>query len=152
MRPRRRRRSSRAFFSVQPGDHQVGAGGDDARADRRDLRGALALAEDHLGHAAAERAMLVDLGEAEILEGQMAQALERRGGAKPAGRDLLQEPAQTLLGHRKCSWVIAGSPRACSVSSGRAGVIRISRTARASARTTVSVASPALSCSPGRGI
>src|ERR1700677_593479 len=98
------------LLRLEAGDHQVGAGGEDARADRRDLRGAFALAEDHLRYAAAERAMLVDFGEAEILEGQVAQALERRGSAHAAGRDLLQEPAQTLLAHRKHSWVIAGAP------------------------------------------
>ena len=84
MRPRRRRRNSRAFFVLQAGDHKVGAGGDDARADSGDLRGAFALAEDHFRHAAAERAMLVHLGEAEVLEGQMAQALERSSGAEAA--------------------------------------------------------------------
>ena len=97
------------FFQLQAGDHQVGTGREDARADRRDLRGALALAEDHFRHAAAQRAMLVDLGEAEILEGQMAQALERRRRVQPARRDLLQELAQTLLSHGECSRVMANA-------------------------------------------
>jgi hypothetical protein len=37
----------------------------------------------------------------------VAQALERRGSVKLARRDLLQEPTQTVLRHRKRSWVIA---------------------------------------------
>ena len=72
------------LFLLQSGDHQVGAGGDDTRADRSYLRGAFALAEDHLRHAAAERAMLVDLGEAKVFKGQVAQALKRDSGAKAA--------------------------------------------------------------------
>ena len=49
--------------------------------------------------------MLIDLGEAEILEGHVAHAFEGGGGVKPARRDLFQQLAQTLLGHRNCSQV-----------------------------------------------
>ena len=48
----------------------------------------LALAEDHLGLALAERAVVVDAGEVEIFERQVAQPLERGAGRQTTGRDL----------------------------------------------------------------
>jgi hypothetical protein len=33
------------------------------------------LGEDHLGHALSEGAMMIELGETEVLEGQVAEAL-----------------------------------------------------------------------------
>ena len=39
------------------------------------LSGSLALAENHLGHALAEGTMVVDLGEAEVFEREMAETL-----------------------------------------------------------------------------
>jgi hypothetical protein len=39
------------------------------------LVGRFALREDHLGHALAEGAMMIELGETEVLEGQVAEAL-----------------------------------------------------------------------------
>ncbi len=41
--------------------------------------GGLAGGEDHLGHAGAQGAMMIDLGEAEIFKRQVFQALESIG-------------------------------------------------------------------------
>ena len=46
-------------------------------AMRGDLLDGLALAEDHLGHALAEGAVVIDGGEAEVAEGELPQRLER---------------------------------------------------------------------------
>ena len=41
------------------------------------LRRALAGGEDHLRHAGAQRAMMIELGKADVFKGQVAQAVER---------------------------------------------------------------------------
>ena len=40
----------------------------------RQLRRRLALSKDHLGHADPQRAVMIDFGEAEVLEGHVAEA------------------------------------------------------------------------------
>ncbi len=40
------------------------------------LRGGLARGKDHLRHAGAQRAVMIELGEAKVLEGQIAQAVQ----------------------------------------------------------------------------
>ncbi len=67
-----------------------GAGGEDVAAvfgeagkNSGDLRRRLAFAENDFGHADAQGAVMIDLGEAEIFEGQMTQA---RNGV--VGREL----------------------------------------------------------------
>ena len=50
----------------------------------RHLRGGLACGEDHLRHAGAQGAMMVELGEAEIFKRQIAQALQGFGDAGAA--------------------------------------------------------------------
>jgi hypothetical protein len=51
---------------------------DDGARDAEDLLGRLAFAEDDLGHALTERAMMIDHGVAEIAVGEVAQLAERR--------------------------------------------------------------------------
>ena len=51
--------------------------------DRHDLLGSLAGAEHRLGEAASQCAMVVDLGEAEVLVGERRQAARRLVGAHP---------------------------------------------------------------------
>ena len=45
-----------------------------AREDQSYLRRCLPLPEYDLGHAGTQRAMMINLGEPQILEGEMAQA------------------------------------------------------------------------------
>ena len=66
---------------VEAGDDQVLSGLDHALADRGDLLRGLAFAKHHFGNSAAELAMEIDLGKAEVGKGQMAQARNA-----PAGR------------------------------------------------------------------
>jgi hypothetical protein len=60
---------------VEPRDHEIGFVGDDPLADRNNLRCGLALTKDHFGQPAPQRTMMIDLCEAQILEGQIAQLL-----------------------------------------------------------------------------
>ena len=55
-----------------------------------DLPGRLALAENDFGHAVAESAVVVDVGEAEVLERKMAQALDGGIGGKLRARTSLK--------------------------------------------------------------
>ncbi len=59
----------------------------------RHLRGSLAFSKDNFGHAGAQGAMMVDLGEAEVFERQMAQARDRVIGRELALAHLLEELA-----------------------------------------------------------
>jgi hypothetical protein len=40
------------------------------------LRGGLSGSEDHLGHACAQGAVMIELGESDIFEGQVAETVE----------------------------------------------------------------------------
>ena len=55
--------------------HVAGVGRE-AAEDVRHLLRRFALGKDHLGHALAQGAMMVDLGETEVLKGQVTQALD----------------------------------------------------------------------------
>ena len=59
--------------------------------DRHHLLRRLALAEDGLGHAVAERAVQIHAGEAQVLDGQRAEPGQRLIGRHRAGRDRLQQ-------------------------------------------------------------
>jgi hypothetical protein len=65
-----------------------------AAEDFRDLPRRLSLAEDHLRHALAEGAMVVDFGKAEVLKGQVAQALDGFIGRQFPLSHLLKQLAQ----------------------------------------------------------
>jgi hypothetical protein len=64
------------------------------RENLRHLSGRFALAENHLGHALAQGAVMVDLGEAQVLEGEMAEALDGFVGRELFGADLFEEAGQ----------------------------------------------------------
>ena len=62
-------------------DQERMAGRDDALGNRGDLLGSLSGAENHLGKALSNAAMVVDPGESEVLEGGLAQILKEFGPA-----------------------------------------------------------------------
>jgi len=68
-----------------------------AFGDGDDLRASLALGEDDFGNSLAKRAMMVDLGEAEVLVGKPPQELERRGNRAPAAADVVEQLRKPLL-------------------------------------------------------
>ena len=85
------------------------AGGDDARGDRGNLFGRLALAEHHFGKALAGVPVLVDAGETQVLVRSLAQKLKELARAPPqvsvaAGADLVEQGAQLLAVHRANGW------------------------------------------------
>ena len=66
----------------------------DLGGDRRDLLGRLALAEDDLGHALAQRAVVIDGREAEVAERQALELGHRVTDGDVAGADALEELTQ----------------------------------------------------------
>jgi hypothetical protein len=54
------------------------------------LLGRFALAEDHFGHALPEGSVVVDLGEAEVFEGQVTEAGDGLVGGDPLRSDLIE--------------------------------------------------------------
>ena len=89
-----------ALARIEARDEHVLPGARQLLGDRRDLLGGLALAEDHLGHAGAERAVVIDGREPEIAERQLAQlgsALRRWRGSPRADR--FQERLDALYVH-----------------------------------------------------
>jgi len=78
------------FFGRARGEDVAFVGGQSCE-DFGYLRGGLAFAEDHFGHALAEGAVVVELGEAEVFEGEMAQALDGLVGGQFALADLVEE-------------------------------------------------------------
>src|SRR5260370_13055546 len=87
------------FVFVKASDYQVVAGSEHALSDRSELRRGLTLAENNFRHAAAKAPVAVDLREAEILERQLAEDFERRKRSHPAGRNLVQQIADSPFSH-----------------------------------------------------
>jgi len=81
------------FFGGSCGQHVAAVGGE-AGEDVGYLAGRFALGEDHLGHALAQGAMMVELGETQVLEGQVAQALYGFVGGEALFSDLVEQLAQ----------------------------------------------------------
>src|ERR1700679_677777 len=131
------------FHGVEPRYHQIGFAGRDPLADRDNLGCRFTLTENDFRQSASNRSMMIDEREAQILEGQIAQLIQRLIRADLAIGNLLQQLADFRFGHWR---------RGCSGRSGRLRWSVTSRTARASLRATEIVTSPALSCSPGLGI
>ncbi len=83
----------------QRGHHRrLGAGGEHVVVRLRQpphdgdhLLRRLALTEDGLGHALAQRAVQIHAGEAQVLDGQRAEPGQRLLGSERAGRDGLQQ-------------------------------------------------------------
>jgi hypothetical protein len=61
------------------------------RENLRHLGGSLALAENHFGHALAEGAVMINFGEAEVFEREMAQTGYRFVGCELFGADIFEE-------------------------------------------------------------
>ena len=64
--------------------------------DGRHLRRSLSLPENHFRHPIAQRAMVIHLGESQVLEWQMPQAFNSLIGRKPAPADLLEKFADGI--------------------------------------------------------
>ena len=88
------------------GQH-VAAGLGHAGKDRGHLLGGFARGKDHLRHSRAQRAVMVELGEAYVLEGQVAQAVERGGDFGLAGCNLLQQRFYAGAIHQSFSFAAA---------------------------------------------
>ncbi len=73
----------------------------EAARDLDDLFRRLACAENHFGKAGAQGAVMIDLGEAEVVERQRAQLIERGIGAERAGAHLAQQVFQALGVHTR---------------------------------------------------
>ena len=72
-------------FRAGSRDQQVGRAPCQLARDLDDLRGRLTRPENHFRHALPEGAVMIDLGEAQILEGHVPHALDRginAGGAR----------------------------------------------------------------------
>jgi len=81
------------FFGGARSQHVAAVGGE-AGEDFGYLAGRFALGEDHLGHALAQGAMMVELGETQVLEGQVTEALHGFVGGKALLSDLIEELAK----------------------------------------------------------
>ena len=68
--------------------------------DRHDLIGRFPGTEHRLGPAGAERAVMVDLGEAEVLVGQRGQPRRRALHVEPTGADVVEQARESLFIHR----------------------------------------------------
>jgi hypothetical protein len=84
-------------IGVYAGNEQTAGAFDEAFGDGDDLLRRLSLAEDDLGQGGAEGAMMVDLGKAEVLVGQVPEPVESAFDVGPAGRDGFKEGAEGLL-------------------------------------------------------
>jgi hypothetical protein len=81
------------FFGGSRGQHVAAVGGE-ADEDVGYLGWRFARGEDHLGHALAQGAMVVEFGETEVLKGQVTQALDGVVGREALFLDLVEELAQ----------------------------------------------------------
>ncbi len=70
------RRNGLERAPIRAGDEQAVAGGDDALGDRGDLFRRLPRPKNDLRASLPQRAMVVDAGEAQILERRLAQKLK----------------------------------------------------------------------------
>ena len=78
-------------IDVGTGDQEALAAGSEAFGDDGDLLGSLAETEDDLGEAGAERAVMVERGEAHVLIGEVAQASESVVYGEGAAFERLQQ-------------------------------------------------------------
>src|ERR1019366_910330 len=87
------------LFLGGAGCQHVAAVGGEAGEDVRYLAGRFALGKDHLGHALAQGAVVVELGETEVLKGQVTEALDGVVGGETLFSNLLEEMAKGLGVH-----------------------------------------------------
>jgi hypothetical protein len=81
------------------GDQHVGGTGQEFIRDRNDVIDGFAQAEDYLGHAVAQGAVVVYLGETDVFEGEMAKFGEGCVGIDGAGAHFVQEFAELIFIH-----------------------------------------------------
>jgi hypothetical protein len=74
----------------------------DRLGDRRDVAGALALAENHLRKTLPQRPVMVDLGEAQVFEGHVAQPRQRFSDRHRSAPHTFKKFFQPLRVHGKC--------------------------------------------------
>ena len=79
--------------------------------DPHHLIGRLALGEDHFGHAVAQRAMMIHLGEPEVFERHVAEPLERAIGVHFTGAHLIEQHPELILVHKPRIAVASSSTR-----------------------------------------
>src|SRR6266852_9470714 len=108
------------LFLGSPGREHVAAVGRQASEDVRHLARRFALGKNHLGHALAQGAMVVDLGETEVLKGQVTQALDGVVGREALFADLLEQPAKGLGIHADVivDWRGLGTAEDCKINHG----------------------------------
>jgi hypothetical protein len=73
--------------------------GGQASEDIGHLPRRLSLTEDHFGHALAKGAMVVELGETQVLEGQVAEAFYGLVGGKALFSDFFEEFVEGMRIH-----------------------------------------------------
>jgi hypothetical protein len=78
-----------------------------AREDLRYLRGGLAGGKDNLGHPGAQRAVMVELGEAQLLEGHTLEPLKSIIHLGPAVADIVQQSLDQSAIHQRFSFMAA---------------------------------------------
>jgi hypothetical protein len=83
------------FFGGTRGEDVAAVGGE-AGEDVGDLAGRFARGKNHLGHALAEGAMMVELGETQVLKRQVTQALDGFVGGEALFSNLLEQLAKSF--------------------------------------------------------
>ena len=82
-----------------PGCQDISVVSGEPAEDIGNLFRRFALAEDHLGHALAEGAVVVDLGEPQVFEGQVTEAIDGFVGRELAPANLIEQIFQCLGVH-----------------------------------------------------
>ena len=88
-------------FGVHSSDQDIVAGGllEHGADDSGDLLGRFAFSEDDFGEALAERAVMIDFGEAQVFKGEMLEALDGGVAGQFPALDGLQNFQNILLIH-----------------------------------------------------
>src|SRR6202521_5310206 len=108
------------LFLGSSGRQHVTAMGGQAVEDVRHLARRFALGKHHFRHALAQGTMVVDLGETEILKGQVTQALYGLVGGETLFSDLLEQLAKSLGIHADVivDWRGLGTAADCKINHG----------------------------------
>src|SRR5258706_3357639 len=111
---------SSILFLVGPRRQHVATVSGQAVEDFRYMARRFALGKYHLGHALAQGTMVVDLGEAEVLKGQVTEALDGLVGGEVFFADLLEQLAKGLGIHSDSHCRLGGLGRGedCKINHG----------------------------------
>ena len=90
---------SGGHFLGGAGDQHVGGTGQELVRDGHDVVDGFAQAEDHFGHAVAQRAVVVYLGETDVFEGKMTEFGEGCVSIDSAAANLIQEFTELIFIH-----------------------------------------------------